>query len=75
MEWGVDLTCYMAAEDRIRKSWSVIMSPTREPHRSLGLLFLPAAAECLVELNQRQQLIELGLHKTELSGERVGFVG
>src|SRR5712672_1601974 len=36
---------------------------------------LPAASQCFIQLNQSQQLIELGLYSTELRGESVGFVG
>src|SRR6267154_4363611 len=36
---------------------------------------LPAASQCFIQLNQSQQLIELGLYNPKLGREGVGFVG
>lgn len=41
----------------------------------LGWLLLPAAAEGLVELDQREEFVGLGLGEIEFGGEIVGFVG
>src|SRR5229473_4423268 len=38
-------------------------------------LLLPAAAECLIELNESEEFVGLGLSKIEFGGEVVGFVG
>src|SRR6266566_4471589 len=36
---------------------------------------LPAASQRFIQLNQSQQLVELGLDKAQFGGEGVGFVG
>src|SRR6266446_9427249 len=38
-------------------------------------LLLPASAEGLIELNESEEFVGLGLSKIELGGEVVGFVG
>lgn len=38
-------------------------------------LLLPASTECLVELDQRDQLIALSLSESELCGKRIRVVG
>lgn len=37
-------------------------------------LLLPASAQCLVELHESQQFIQLGLRQAELGGEIIRFV-
>ena len=46
----------------------------REGHSRRRWLLLPATAEGLMELNQSQEFVGLGLGKIEFGGEVVGFV-
>jgi hypothetical protein len=52
---------------------SPFMSYQREHGEEQDLI--PAAAEGLIELHQRVQLVSLGLREGQLSGEGIGFVG
>ena len=49
-------------------------SPGAGTERLEGLL-LPASAQSLVELDQREHLIELSLHQAEFGREVIGVVG
>src|SRR5260370_26358659 len=44
-------------------------------HSRRRWLLLPSAAECLIELNESEEFVCLGLSKIEFGGGGVGFVG
>src|SRR6267154_3770138 len=44
-------------------------------HSRRRWLLLPSAAECLIELNESEEFVGLGLSKVEFGGEVVGLVG